>query len=196
MSGPDDWFGQHRSSTCRGSRTGCGATTSSRSTAGARWCSPSIPATTRPGARGRCARTATSSRCSRALEAVLLGISPQDVDSHEKWAQKRNLQFPLLADTDRAVAKEYGVAAPVIGIRRSVFVVDAAGVLRYKDMKIIGAIVREGQQARRHPRSRSSRIPATSDCPTKCPGRRGAACARLRPPRTIELRGCQPCGSR
>lgn len=73
------------------------------------------------------------------VEAVLLGISPQDVDSHEKWAQKRSLQFPLLADTDRAVAKEYGVAAPVIGIRRSVFVIDADGILRYKDMKIIGA---------------------------------------------------------
>ena len=73
------------------------------------------------------------------VEAVLLGISPQDVDSHEKWAEKRNLQFPLLADTDRAVAKQYGVAAPVIGIRRSVFVIDAEGIVRYKDMKLIGA---------------------------------------------------------
>jgi peroxiredoxin Q/BCP len=73
------------------------------------------------------------------VQAVLLGISPQDVDSHEKWAQKRSLQFPLLADTDRAVAKDYGVAAPVIGIRRSVFVIDGEGILRYKDMKIIGA---------------------------------------------------------
>lgn len=73
------------------------------------------------------------------VSATLLGISPQDVDSHERWAEKRNLQFPLLADTDRAVAREYGVAAPVIGIRRSVFVVDAKGVLRYKDMKLIGA---------------------------------------------------------
>jgi peroxiredoxin Q/BCP len=73
------------------------------------------------------------------VSATLLGISPQDVDSHEAWAKKRNLQFPLLADTDRAVAKLYGVAAPVIGIRRSVFVVDAEGVLRYKDMKLIGA---------------------------------------------------------
>ena len=73
------------------------------------------------------------------VHAVLLGISPQDVDSHEAWAKKRNLQFPLLADTDRAVAKQYGVAAPVIGIRRSVFVIDAEGVLRYKDMKLIGA---------------------------------------------------------
>src|SRR5207253_1044839 len=52
------------------------------------------------------------------VDAVLLGISPQDVDSHERWAQKRNFHFPLLADTDRAVAKAYGVAAPLIGIRR------------------------------------------------------------------------------
>ena len=73
------------------------------------------------------------------VEAVLLGISPQDVDSHEKWATKRSLQFPLLADTDRAVAREYGCTAPVIGIRRSVFVIDAQGVLRYQDMKLIGA---------------------------------------------------------
>jgi peroxiredoxin Q/BCP len=73
------------------------------------------------------------------VEAVLLGISPQDVDSHERWAKKRNLQFPLLADTDRVVAKQYGVAAPVIGIRRSVFVIDGEGVIRYKDMKLIGA---------------------------------------------------------
>jgi thioredoxin-dependent peroxiredoxin len=73
------------------------------------------------------------------VQAVLLGISPQDVDSHERWAKKRNLQFPLLADTDRAVAREYGVAAPVIGIRRSVFVIDADGVVRHKDMKLIGA---------------------------------------------------------
>jgi thioredoxin-dependent peroxiredoxin len=71
--------------------------------------------------------------------AVLLGISPQDVDSHEAWAKKRNLQFPLLADTDRAVARAYGVAAPVIGIRRSVFVIDGEGVVRYQDMKLIGA---------------------------------------------------------
>jgi thioredoxin-dependent peroxiredoxin len=73
------------------------------------------------------------------VQAVLLGISPQDVDSHEAWAKKRNLQFPLLADTDRAVAKEYGVSAPVIGIRRSVFVIDGAGVVSYVDMKLIGA---------------------------------------------------------
>ena len=81
-----------------------------------------------------------------ATGAVLLGISPQDVDSHEAWAKKRNLQFPLLADTDRAVAKAYGVAAPLIGIRRSVFVVDGEGVLRYKDLKLIGATFEKAEK--------------------------------------------------
>jgi peroxiredoxin Q/BCP len=73
------------------------------------------------------------------LGAVLLGISPQDVDSHEKFATKRNFPFPLLADTDKAVIGAYGVGAPVIGVRRSVFVVDGSGTVRYTDRKLIGA---------------------------------------------------------
>ena len=70
---------------------------------------------------------------------MLLGISPQDVDSHEKFATKHNFPFPLLADTDKAVTNSYGVGAPVIGVRRSVFVVDGAGIVRYADRKLIGA---------------------------------------------------------
>jgi thioredoxin-dependent peroxiredoxin len=73
------------------------------------------------------------------LGAVLLGISPQDVDSHEQFATKRNFPFPLLADTDKAVTTAYGVAAPIIGVRRSVFVVDGDGIVRYTDRKLIGA---------------------------------------------------------
>ena len=73
------------------------------------------------------------------IGAVLLGISPQDVDSHEKFAQKRNFPFPLLADTDKHVIEAYGVGAPIIGVRRSVFVVDGEGFVRYVDRKLIGA---------------------------------------------------------
>ena len=71
--------------------------------------------------------------------AVLLGISPQDVDSHEKFAAKRDFPFPLLADTDKAVIAAYGVGAPILHVRRSVFVVDGDGVVRYADRKLIGA---------------------------------------------------------
>ena len=34
---------------------------------------------------------------------MLLGISPQDVDSHEKWIKAKEFPFPLLADTDKTV---------------------------------------------------------------------------------------------
>jgi peroxiredoxin Q/BCP len=71
--------------------------------------------------------------------AVLLGISPQDIDSHERWAEKKGFHFPLLADTDKNVIEAYGVGAPLIGVRRSVFVVDANGVVRFSDRKLIGA---------------------------------------------------------
>ena len=53
--------------------------------------------------------------------AVVLGISPQDVDSNERWCEREHFQFPLLADTEKTVIEAYGVAAPVIGVKRSVF---------------------------------------------------------------------------
>src|SRR4051795_4497681 len=43
--------------------------------------------------------------------AVLLGISPQDVDSHERWAEKKGFTFPLLADPEKKVIEAYGVSA-------------------------------------------------------------------------------------
>ena len=69
----------------------------------------------------------------------MLGISPQDLDSHERWATKLGLPFVLLADTEKKVIGDYGVGAPVIGVRRSVFVVDRDGVVRFADRKLIGA---------------------------------------------------------
>jgi peroxiredoxin Q/BCP len=74
------------------------------------------------------------------VDAVLLGISPQDVDSHERWAQKRNFHFPLLADTDKKVIDLYGVrGGKLIPVKRSVFVIDPEGVVRFVDRKAIGA---------------------------------------------------------
>jgi len=71
--------------------------------------------------------------------AVLLGISPQDVDSHESWASDKGFHFPLLADVDLEVINAYGVGAPLIKVRRSVFVVDGEGIVRFADRKLIGA---------------------------------------------------------
>jgi peroxiredoxin Q/BCP len=83
------------------------------------------------------------------VDAVVLGISPQDVDSHERWIEARDLPFPLLADSERTVAETYGVTAPIIGVRRSIFLVDTAGVVRYKHVALIGATFRKsGELAR------------------------------------------------
>jgi len=71
------------------------------------------------------------------FDAVVLGISPQGVDSHEAFAARRGLTFPLLADTDKAVARLYGVTGP-LGIRRAVFVLDAEGVVRWKHIAALG----------------------------------------------------------
>lgn len=72
------------------------------------------------------------------LQAAVWGISSQDLDSHERFATKRGLTFPLLADTDRAVQKAYGVAGPLGHTKRSVFVIDAEGVLRWSHVSTLG----------------------------------------------------------
>jgi peroxiredoxin Q/BCP len=72
------------------------------------------------------------------LDAVVVGISHQDLDSHSAFAAKYDLNVPLLADVDKAVAKLYGVAAPVLGTRRAAFVVDEAGVIRHRKVHSLG----------------------------------------------------------
>ncbi|MDT0427715.1 peroxiredoxin [Streptomyces salyersiae] len=73
------------------------------------------------------------------LDAEVWGISPQGVDSHEAFARAQGLRMPLLADTDREVARAYKVAAPGIGVRRSVFLIGPDGVLRWKHVALLGA---------------------------------------------------------
>ena len=70
--------------------------------------------------------------------AEVWGISPQDLASHEKFALRHGLQQPLLADTEKTVIREYGVAAKGLGLKRSVFLIDAEGVLRWKHVATLG----------------------------------------------------------
>jgi thioredoxin-dependent peroxiredoxin len=74
-----------------------------------------------------------------ALGAQLLGISPQDVDSHERFSANRGFKFPLLADVDKKVAEAYGILGPLGFYRRSIFVVDAEGIVRYAHRSLTGA---------------------------------------------------------
>jgi peroxiredoxin Q/BCP len=72
------------------------------------------------------------------LDATVVGISHQDVASHEAFTARHGLTVPLLADVDRAVAKAYGVSAPVLGTRRAAFVIDEDGVVRHRHVHALG----------------------------------------------------------
>jgi thioredoxin-dependent peroxiredoxin len=76
------------------------------------------------------------------LDAQVVGISAQSIDSHEAFAGKHELAFPLLADTDKAVAGRYGTLGPLGFPRRSVFIIDRTGTIRYVHRAIAGLTYR------------------------------------------------------
>jgi len=88
------------------------------------------------------------------LDAEVIGISPQSVDSHERWVEEQELNVPLLADEDLAVSKSYGVTGwlgPLARltelkdapggryIQRAIFVIDGAGTVRYRHVSRTGS---------------------------------------------------------
>jgi peroxiredoxin Q/BCP len=88
------------------------------------------------------------------LDAEVLGISPQSVESHEHWIRERSLNVPLLADEDLAVAESYGVTgwigpfAKLAGLKdapggryvmRAVFLVDSEGIVRHRHASRTGS---------------------------------------------------------
>ena len=72
------------------------------------------------------------------LEAEVVGISPQDVDSHERFISEHGLTVPLAADADLAVADAYGVKGPGGFVRRAIFIVDPGGTIRYRRIALVG----------------------------------------------------------
>jgi peroxiredoxin Q/BCP len=76
------------------------------------------------------------------LDAQVLAVSGQDLESHEKFAAQHGFQFPLLADTEKSVARAYGILGPLGIPRRSVFVIDASGVVRYVHRALVGVTFR------------------------------------------------------
>jgi thioredoxin-dependent peroxiredoxin len=63
--------------------------------------------------------------------AVILGISVDDMASHKEFAEKHSLPFTILADSDKAVTKSYGVLKTYMGMmemaRRDTFIIDPQG---------------------------------------------------------------------
>ncbi len=73
----------------------------------------------------------------------MIGISPQSVTSHERFAAEHHLTVPLLADTEHETARAYGVVAPGGLVRRSIFIVDPDGVVRYRHVALLGLRYRD-----------------------------------------------------
>jgi peroxiredoxin Q/BCP len=66
--------------------------------------------------------------------AIVLGVSTDSVDSHKKFKSKFDLNFPLLADTDKKIVEAYGVwkektnyGKTYMGIERTTFIIDEQG---------------------------------------------------------------------
>ncbi len=76
------------------------------------------------------------------MNAQVIGISAQDVSSHDAFAGKHGFEFPLLADSDKAIAGLYGTLGPIGFPRRSVFILDGDGVVRYAHRAIAGLTFR------------------------------------------------------
>lgn len=94
----------------------------------------------------------------QAADTVVLGVSTDDLKSHEKFVTKFELPFPLLADEDHAVAEKYGVWAEksnygrkYMGLVRSTFLIGKDGKLKaaWPNVKVKGhaAKVAEAVQA-------------------------------------------------
>ena len=73
-----------------------------------------------------------------ALDAVVVGISSQSVESHNSFADKNALTVPLLADEDGEVAKAYGAHRGPLGTRRAVVIVDEQGNVAYRHDHTLG----------------------------------------------------------
>lgn len=79
----------------------------------------------------------------RKAGAAIVGVSPDSVQSHEKFKTKMSFPFELLADVDHAVCDLFGVfreksmyGRKFMGVERSTFLIDASGVLRQEWRKV------------------------------------------------------------
>ncbi|MFS0645964.1 thioredoxin-dependent thiol peroxidase [Siminovitchia sp. 179-K 8D1 HS] len=94
-----------------------------------------------------------------ALDAVILGVSPDPLDRHEKFIEKHGLPFLLLVDDEHEVAEKYGVwklkknfGKEYMGIERSTFIIDKEGRLakEWRKVKVKGHVEEALQYIKDH----------------------------------------------
>lgn len=83
------------------------------------------------------------------LDTVIIGISPDSVESHQKFIEKHDLPFSLLVDEDHEIAKKFDVwqlkknfGKEYYGIVRSTFIIDKDGILQkeYRNVRVKGHV--------------------------------------------------------
>lgn len=73
-----------------------------------------------------------------ALNATVVGISSQDLASHEDFIAKNGLTVPLLADVDKSVARAYSAFSSRLGTKRAAIVIDEGGIVRHRHDHLLG----------------------------------------------------------
>jgi peroxiredoxin Q/BCP len=73
-----------------------------------------------------------------ALDATIVGISPDSVASHERFAAQLGFSAPLLADAGGVVATMYGAVSHRGRTQRALMLIDAAGRLRHRHVRPFG----------------------------------------------------------
>ena len=74
-----------------------------------------------------------------ATGAEVVGISSDSVESHQNFAAHHDLPLRLLSDSEGVASKLYGARSLIPGkVARSVFVIDAQGILRHSDVRPLG----------------------------------------------------------
>ena len=81
----------------------------------------------------------------RDLGAAVLGISPDGVDSHQKFKAKHKLPFPLLSDPDLEVADAWGCKG-MLGMKRAVFLLDENQLVRYEHIESLAIFRRKSEE--------------------------------------------------
>ena len=82
------------------------------------------------------------------LDATIVGISGQSVESHQSFATKHRLTVPLLADPGSEVAKRYGAWMRVRGTKRAVVIVDEQGRVAHRHQHTLGLAFQNSAELR------------------------------------------------
>lgn len=78
------------------------------------------------------------------LEFIVIGVSSDNPDSHQKFMEKYELNFPLLSDENLELSKQFGIVKektndagkPALSVERSTFIIDEEGVIQWVESPV------------------------------------------------------------